>query len=284
MLAPIGPGALVLLGTTWLLTLWLGWSLLFGAFPTGIVNSQSGDAASLAERVYFIGFTLSTLGVGDFKPSGEIPMLLTVVAAFNGLVLVTLFITYAVPLVQAVIMRRKVAFTVSLLGANPQEMAWAAWQEGNRQAFEDELQTISEDVMQCCEQRLAYPMLDLFYAKWECFSLGLQVAILDEALSILEFGLQPNYRFRSLNFSKARKVLAHYLRRVELPNEKPHLITPPVSDTDALQKLAVPITNNKVDAFQPLAERRARLHALAHKEGWDWNTVESAGGTWPPTA
>ncbi|MBS8241514.1 two pore domain potassium channel family protein [Marinobacter lipolyticus] len=275
MLITVGPGTMVLLGTLWLLFLWLGWWLVFSAFPSGILHAQSGMAADLADRAYFIGFTLSTLGVGDFKPSGEVPKLLTVVAAFNGLVLVTLIITYALPLVQAVIVRRTVAFRVSLLGANPQEVVHTAWQTGNRRSFEDELDAISGHVIECAEQRLAYPMLDLFYGKQACFSLGLQLTILDEALSVLRSGLQADYRWYSLKISKTQAVITHYLRRVGLPMEDQNPPTPPVPSTCHLKRLAVPVADNLEASFQTLARRRARLHALVRKEGWDWDSVES---------
>lgn len=272
LLLPAGPVAMVLLGIVWLTLLWLGWWLLFSAFPGSIVHGQSGAPAGLVERLYFVGFTLSTLGVGDFRPSGAVPMILTVVAAFNGLVLVTLIITYAVPLVQAVTTRRKLAYEVSLLGHNPQEIAWSAWQQGNRQAFEDELLAISAEVMECAEQRLAYPMLDLFYGKTACFSLGLQLVMLDEALSILAYGMQPNYRFRSLPVDKARAVVSHYIERVlASPTEAG---APPLPSMAILKKRNVPVMDNLSENYQLLTSRRTGLQALIRKEGWEWSIVE----------
>ncbi|WP_416139575.1 ion channel [Halomonas sp. HK25] len=114
-----GPATLVLLGVVWVAGLWLGWLLIFSGLPEAVVDSQSGRPASVSELIYYVGFTLSTLGVGDFLPQGAAARLLTSVAAFNGLVLVTLIITYALPVVSAAVARRQLAFSISMLGDTP---------------------------------------------------------------------------------------------------------------------------------------------------------------------
>ncbi|MGM0767255.1 MAG: ion channel [Pseudomonadota bacterium] len=274
VLTPVGPLAIILLSSIWLFSLWLGWVLVFSALPFGVVESPGGAPASLTERIYFVGFTLSTLGVGDLTPEGRVPMLLTVLASFNGLVLVTLVITYAVPLVQAAVMRRQLAFSISLLGGSPQEIAWVAWQKDNRQSFDDALETIASDVIQCAEQRVAYPMLDLFYDRKACFSLGLQLATLDEALNLLECGMQPEYRSQSLSGAKIRKVIAHYINRVYIHAGEANVVIPPLPNAPLLYKQRVPLLDNLVPAFETLSGRRLRLHMLVRREGWDWAMLE----------
>ncbi len=274
VLVAAGPVAIVAVGTVWLLSLWAGWVLIFSAFPNGVIEAQSGQAAGLVDRVYFVGFTLSTLGVGDFKPGGEVTRLLTALAAFNGLVLVTLIITYAVPLVQGAVARRKLAFSISLLGSSPQEMVWRAWQNNNTQGFENALGQVSSDLMQCSEQRLAYPLLDLFYCKQSRFSLGVQLGRLDEALSLLTQGLQKNYRWNSFTVGNVREVVSHYLNRFETKSNNGHIGAPPLPAIGLLNTKNVPLADNQDDAFDHLKNRRVRLHRLVRREGWEWSAVE----------
>lgn len=274
VLVTAGPVAVVTVGSVWVLLLWAGWVLIFSAFPNGVIEAQSGQAASLVDRVYFVGFTLSTLGVGDFKPGGEVTRLLTALAAFNGLVLVTLIITYAVPLVQGAVARRKLAFSISLLGSSPQQMVWRAWQNNNTQGFENALGQVSSDLMQCSEQRLAYPLLDLFYCKQSRFSLVVQLSRLDEALSLLTEGLQKNYRWNSFTVGNVREVVSHYLNRFENKSNNGHVDAPPLPAIGLLNTKNVPLADNLDDAFDHLKNRRVRLHRLVRREGWEWSAVE----------
>lgn len=276
VLVTAGPVAIVAVGSVWVLCLWSGWLLIFSAFPSGVIEAQSGQPAGLAERAYFVGFTLSTLGVGDFKPGGDVSRLLTALAAFNGLVLVTLIITYAVPLVQGAVTRRKLAFSISLLGSSPQEMVWRAWQNNNAQGFENALGQVLSDLIQCSEQRLAYPLLDLFYCRQTRFSLGVQLGRLDEALSILTEGLQPNYRWNSFTVENTREVVSHYLYRFEKRSKNGHVDVPPLPAIGQLKIKNVPLVDNQDDAFDHLKNRRVRLHRLVRREGWEWSAVEHA--------
>lgn len=273
LLVTTGPVAIVGVGAVWVTLLWAGWLLIFSAFPNGVLEAQSQQAANLSERVYFVGFTLSTLGVGDFKPGGEVTRVLTALAAFNGLVLVTLLITYAVPVVQGAITRRKLAFSISLMGNSPQEMAWRAWQD-DTQGFENALGQVSSDLVQCSEQRLAYPLLDLFYCRHTDFSLGVQLGRLDDALSLLTEGLQPDYRWHSFTVENTRKVISHYLDRFATRNRHGPQDAPPLPTVDLLTIKNLPLADNLFEALHQLKHRRSHLHRLVRREGWTWSAVE----------
>ncbi|WP_052063600.1 ion channel [Nitrincola sp. A-D6] len=95
-----GPVTLIAVGFIWLAGLWLGWFLLLLGVG-GVVESNTGTPASVVQYLYYTGMTLSTLGIGDYKAGNDFVRLLTSVAAFNGLILVTLIITYAIPMVGA---------------------------------------------------------------------------------------------------------------------------------------------------------------------------------------
>ena len=52
----------------WVFWVWLGLFFIFSFDPGGIVNSD-GRMATAVERLYFTGYTLSTLGIGNFYPT-----------------------------------------------------------------------------------------------------------------------------------------------------------------------------------------------------------------------
>lgn len=81
---------------TWLLLLWAGWTLVFSASPEAVLQDPEGVPADGWARAYFAGFSVFTLGVGDYVPNGPVWQLLTVVAVVSGLALTTMAITYLV--------------------------------------------------------------------------------------------------------------------------------------------------------------------------------------------
>lgn len=111
-------GAVFLLVTVflWVLGLWVGWTLVFVADSGAVVSSSTQLPADVWETAYFSGFTIFTLGTGDFVPAGDGWRITTALASFLGLFLVTLAITYLVSVVSAVVNRRSFAAAVHLLG------------------------------------------------------------------------------------------------------------------------------------------------------------------------
>lgn len=71
MLSSVGPWITVTLLMTWFLVAWLGWFLLFCSAPQAVVVSTTKATASLVERAYYTGYTLTTLGYGDYVPGTD---------------------------------------------------------------------------------------------------------------------------------------------------------------------------------------------------------------------
>jgi hypothetical protein len=188
----------------------------------------------------------------------------------------TLVITYALPLVQAAVARRKLAFAISLLGKTPQQIVIRASHPKNIQALESTLQTLASDLMQCSEQQLAYPILDLFYCRQHRYSLGLQVARLDGALSLLAFGLKPDARFQSDSVSDLQEVIKQYLYRVQSKAYEVESEAPPVPSTGLIEdrKLSLLNAEEMEENFKSLLHRRLHLRKLVLDEGWEWLDVE----------
>ncbi|MEX0650456.1 MAG: ion channel [Actinomycetota bacterium] len=92
-----GPVVVLLTIGLWLALLWGGWTLVFAADPDAIISSTTRQPAGGWSRVYFAGFTVFTLGVGDYIPNGQPWEVLTSLAVVSGLGLTTLAITYLVP-------------------------------------------------------------------------------------------------------------------------------------------------------------------------------------------
>jgi hypothetical protein len=57
--------------------------------PTTVVN-----------KIFYTGYTLSTLGLGDMEPEGNFWDILAILS-FTGLILISIAITYLIPVVSA---------------------------------------------------------------------------------------------------------------------------------------------------------------------------------------
>jgi len=113
---------------------------------------------------YFTGFLVVTLGTGDFVASTSWWRVLTDVAAFSGLFLVTLAITYLTSVVSAVVARRTLAIHVNALGGSATDILARGW-DGERfsPGFTQHLVMLTDKLTMSAEQHLAYPVLHYFH-------------------------------------------------------------------------------------------------------------------------
>lgn len=84
----LGPLLAVGVVALWMLLLWLGWSLVFSSQLSSI--SAEDAPVDTAGRFYFVGYSLLTLGIGDYVPRPGWWQILTILASANGLTVATL--------------------------------------------------------------------------------------------------------------------------------------------------------------------------------------------------
>lgn len=167
-----GAVSILALGSVWVAGLWAGWVLIFLGLPDAIEHSTQ-SSVDLYDLVYFVGFTLSTLGIGDITPNGASAQVATTLASFNGLLVVTLIVTYAISVVSGVVARRVLAYRISLAGDDSDEFLTAF---SNVDDFAAWVADLKKELIFCTEQRLAYPILDNFISREPSCSLAIQLA------------------------------------------------------------------------------------------------------------
>src|SRR5690606_21164350 len=104
--------------SVWIILVWVGLFLVFTSNPEAIVNSD-GIAANLWERLYFTGYVLSTLGMGNFYPTSPFFEILTSFFSFFGFIFFTSSITYFLSVSSALVKKRLLAKTINNLGKSP---------------------------------------------------------------------------------------------------------------------------------------------------------------------
>lgn len=269
-----GPLTLIMLVMLWLLILWAGWTLVFMGLENGIGNDQH-QRPTLAGYIYYAGFTLSTLGIGDLMPQTNAARVLTSVAAFNGLILVTLVISYSIPIVNGVINRRKLAFSLALLGKNVTSLLINTWNHEDFRQLEQSLHQVGPEIIHCAENQLAYPVLDYFYTLEAEFSLGLQIAMLDEALTVLIAGINETQLPSSLTLQQSREILFLYISRSHEATHPTTANVPPLPTITSLATSGLPLKSQQIfeENMRDYDHRRCLLHKLVLHEGWKWSDI-----------
>jgi hypothetical protein len=267
-------GVLLLGGTVvfWVAATWLGWSLVFLGGHGSVVSAATHEPAGVVDTVYFVGFTISTLGVGDFLAGGPGWRVLSTVASFTGLVLVTLAITYLLAVVSAVVSRRRVAVHVSALGQSAAAIVTGGWSGGRfGPSFTAHLVGLTSEVAGLAEQHLAYPVLHCFAGRQPVSAAPLALAALDDAVLLLRAGVRQGSRPDPSAVEPLRRALGRYLTAVDRTSAVRRGIgVPPLPDLAVLAAAGIPVVDDAEFAARAAAEadRRRALYALVAADGW----------------
>ena len=279
-------GLLTMLGTLnllmiigiWILLLWTGWTLLFSADPGSVLNSATRQPANLTSRIYFTGYTIFTLGIGNFVPEGGFWEVLTAIASINGLFLITLAITYLLPVVSAAAQKRQLAAVVSDLGRTPEGIVLRAWNGRDFEGITNHFAQLVPLIEGHAERHAAYPILHYFHSPSRRAAASPNLAALDEALLLMTAGVEPDVRLPAVAIGPLQDALDGLLSVLQRQYIHDADEPPAVPDLGVLQKAGIPVVS--MDAFRPAVARRSDHRRLfrgfVESDGWEWADVWSA--------
>jgi hypothetical protein len=263
-----GGAVLLVITLAWTVMLWTGWVLVFSSQPDAVVDATSSAPAPLPARIYFVGYTLFTMGNGDYVPVAGAWQAVTAIASFSGLFLVTLAITYLLPVVQAVAHKRTLAGQVHALGSTGAEIA--SQSRGPGSSLERQLERIASDLTLHAERHLVYPVIHYFVARSDRDALPTRLAALDDALLLLRHGLDEQRRPDPTVLSTLEDSLDGYLETVRgasvTPSQRPAAPSPP----DPLADLPDSAAGSVAAAAEQRAPQRRLLRAIVDEHGADW--------------
>ncbi|WP_337062957.1 potassium channel family protein [Kineococcus sp. G2] len=276
LLRSTGPALLFGTVLVWVVLLWAGWSLVFWEVGA-VVDAQTSAPAPLVETVYYAGFTVFTLGVGDYVSATSTGRLLTAVAGFSGLFLITLAITYLLSVVSAVVDRRALAARVHTLGDDAQSIVVNGWNgQGFASAFVQHLVSLTGQVTDVAEQHLAYPVLHYFRSRERSSAAPCALVHLDEAMLLLDSGIAPEARPHPDAVEPVRRAIGHYIDTASRTTTARGVPDVPAAPGRALlERAGLPLADERDHqrAVSATAERRRRLRQLLESNGWSWPTA-----------
>lgn len=277
-LAQSGWILLVLTAIVWVMLSWAGWALIFGSDPTAVVNDRTRQPANLAELLYFCGFAVYTLGVGDYVPNGGLWQVLTPLATIHGFILVTLSVTYFIQVLSAVVGDRTAAHFISSLGSSPTKILRNAWNGRDFSSLSHALAESGLLLAEHAQQHAAYPVLHYFHHKDKQISLLLQVAILGETLARIELVQGKGHGINPFAFTGAMAGACAAWEGLPGPVRVASDEAPPLPPTAELTLPNLPPpSHEEIDEWSKrTAERRASFRAVALSGCWTWTDVDAS--------
>lgn len=257
----------------WVLLLWVAWSLVFLSAGAAIVDSSTGEPADLWARVYYAGFTLFTLGLGDYRPIGSLWQVLTAVCVGNGLLVLTLTVTYLVPVVSAAVEKRRLAALLACLGGTPEQMLRQNWDGQSFGALGSSLMQLSPLILHQSQQHLAYPALHYFHSRHPETALPVRLAALDETLTVLLFAAAREARPDRSALLQVRAAIAMFLEVIAPADRATVTEAPGGLCLDGLEGIPSEAGPRYREALPGLADRRRRMLGLVLYDGWAWEDI-----------
>lgn len=269
-LAVIGVCLLLLTPLVWMLLLWTGFSLVYLSADRSVLDGQTGLPVDGWSKVYFAGYALFTLGNGDLQPGSTAWQLTTVLTVAAGLALVTLGVSYLVPVVQAATQRRQLARSLRRLGGTPREVLERSW---NGDAYELPTTVVSSllPVLESsAEQHVTYPVLHVAHPTDPDVALAPSAAVVLEALVVMA-AVPPPSRPPDRELVPVIEALGGMAETLAtFPSERSS--SPELMDLTTLQDegLSVPERSALDACLDRWGEWRVALASLVAHEGWEW--------------
>ncbi len=274
LLGYAGPVVLASILLVWIIGLWSGLFLMLLSDTDSIVRSGTLASAGPLEKLYYAGFTLSTLGVGDYIASSNTWRIMTSLAAFSGLTFITASITYYVPVLSAVGLQSKLSLYISSMGKTPQQLLINSWNGKDFSSFFDNVSDLCQMLLQHTMNHHSYPVIHYFHNSQPQQAIAPALALLDEAYHLL----QQTAVTDKLKMEMLQTTLDTYMGKMQksfLKNIPAHAAAP-TPDLDPLYKAGIPIKSaEQVKRIfeEDLKERRKLLTALLEKDVWTWQEV-----------
>lgn len=146
----------------WLSIFWSGNSLIYFSDSNSVLVSQTKIAANALEKVYFVGNILSTMGLGDFEPNCNDWKIYTSIISLSGIIIITIWIAYLMPVLSAEMEKRKVATYIHSLGTSLSDIPLNAWNGEDFSSLSQHFIGIANYIMNQSQNHIAYPVLHNF--------------------------------------------------------------------------------------------------------------------------
>lgn len=195
VLSYCGATVVIVIVVVWVCALTLGFAVLvWPALGSGIQASQGDTPTDFATALYYSGYTITTLGIGDLVPKSNWWRMITVLEAALGFSVITATITYLLSVYGALTRRNAFALSLYHRSTNGADAVQLLVQLKGFGHFEMATQTISDitrDMLFLLESHHAYPVLHYFRFREAKYSLARIALICLDLATLINTALHP---------------------------------------------------------------------------------------------
>ncbi|ACK69759.1 Ion transport 2 domain protein [Gloeothece citriformis PCC 7424] len=274
LLSLAGPLIQVVAVITWVILLWAGWVLMFSADENSLIYTRTPEKvpADLVGRIYFVAFSMSTMGNGDFYPKGKGWEIATSFTTLSGMFLITMVVSFLLSVIGGVTQKRSLASHVTGLGKSAEQFILNTWDGESFTGIDLQLISLSSELGTLTEQQQAYPVLHRYHGASPKEDSAPAIAIFDDALTILQYGIEEKYRPAPAILISARSTVQTYLTTLASASIYPAKHLPPSPDLEPLRKAGLPVVSDEefIHSLKDLTHRRKLLLGLVQKNSFRW--------------
>ena len=260
----------------WIVTFWAGNALMYVADYDSVLHGNTRVTATAVEKVYYVGYVISTMGLGDLQPNGEGWKVYTSIISFSGFIIITLGITYLVPVLSAEMKKRQVSTYIHSLGTSPEDILLNAWDGKDFNRLSKHFTTLTEYVMEQAQNHVAYPVLHNFHSHLRREALAINLVSLDEALTIMMLYLPDSAKPHKQEIYPLRFAITDFLATLVSAFIKPSGNEPGPLMIKKLTEYGISLKQHNQDVefkLKKLRFRRLLLLGMLENDGWHWGNI-----------
>ncbi|SDS11287.1 hypothetical protein SAMN05216421_0929 [Halopseudomonas xinjiangensis] len=185
VLAFAGPFLLLLSIVLWYLLFGFAVFLAFAAHTGSVIDSTTDVPANNIETLYFVNTTISSLGYGDWVPSGFPWTFVGTLATLAATIVLTVSLSYVLSVISAAIQRRALASGIFAMGSSVSEVIEHLRLDDPEASLKNYLLSLSSTIDSVALQHLAYPVLKYFHSARVDLSPARAVLLLSDTLFVM---------------------------------------------------------------------------------------------------
>ena len=272
ILSLAGPIILTVTLVVWVVGIWGGWTLVFASAENALVNARNDTPVGWADRIYFVAYTMFTMGNGDFYPADGAFQMAASLTTASGMLFVTMGVSYVLSVLGAVSQKRAFASSVTGLGERSETVVETGWDDDGFDGLHLPLNSLSSELDLLATQHKSYPILHYYHSEEAKHSSAMAVVLFDEALTLLQYGVPEDDQPNTALIENARAATENYLETLNEAFIEPADETPEPPDLDRLREARVPTVSDEEfgEAVADLDERRQQLLGVVRADAWLW--------------
>ena len=288
-----GPVLFAVTSTVWFVLLVIGWAMIYKpALGTAITASSGTTDTSWAMAIYYSGFNLTTLGVGDVTANTGLYRLLTITEAAAGFAFFSLVITYFLSVYSEITSRNAFAQGLHHLTGktgNAAELLARLADDPDLSTVKQHLSSKADFLRQMYQTNRFYPVLRYFHYREPCYALPRILLIALDTATLLRSGLDKDRYARLMHSPSLDDLFESAMCLIqELSGNAPQRKSPPAAleawrkhyhaTAARLSQVGVAVRSDlDAGASEYIAARiqwDPSIHVLAEIMLYEWESIE----------